>query len=433
MLFVGDLAVFVVALYVTLAIRYLGIPKTDLFLQHLVPFAILFLVWTLVFFIAGLYERRILILKNRLVQAIAKVQITNSLIGILFFYFVPFQYFGITPKINLLLYMLISIVLVLFWRVYFYSFFSIRNKEKAILIGSGNEFKDLKEAINGDNHSNLEFVYFIDSEILQSIDFNEEIVKKIYSENITTIVADLDNEKMGPILPHLYNLVFSKVRFIDLHKVYESVFEQISLSLVRYNWFLENVSFSSPKPAFDFLKRFFDILLSMVFGIISLVFYPLIIFVIYITDGRPVFFIQERVGKDNQIIKITKFRTMTKDGKKVTSVGKILRKIRIDELPQLWNVFSGSMSLVGPRPEIPELVKEYKKEISYYEIRHILKPGLSGWAQIHQDNPPKFAVALSETKTKFSYDLYYIKNRSLLLDLKIALRTIAILLSRTGI
>ena len=118
---------------------------------------------------------------------------------------------------------------------------------------------------------------------------------------------------------------------------------------------------------------------------------------------------------------------------KVTRVGSFLRASRIDELPQLWNVFKGDISLIGPRPELPALVKRYSEEIPYYNVRHLIKPGLSGWAQIYHDQHSHHEVDTLETKNKLSYDLYYIKNRSLMLDLKIALKTLKILLSRSGV
>jgi lipopolysaccharide/colanic/teichoic acid biosynthesis glycosyltransferase len=118
---------------------------------------------------------------------------------------------------------------------------------------------------------------------------------------------------------------------------------------------------------------------------------------------------------------------------RVTKVGAFLRKTRIDELPQLWNVLRGDLSLIGPRPELPALAAVYEKEIPYYNVRHLIKPGLSGWAQLYQRVPPKGAVATNETKSKLSYDLYYLKNRSMMLDFKIALKTIKTLVSRNGI
>jgi lipopolysaccharide/colanic/teichoic acid biosynthesis glycosyltransferase len=121
-----------------------------------------------------------------------------------------------------------------------------------------------------------------------------------------------------------------------------------------------------------------------------------------------------------------------REKEKITRVGNFIRKTRLDELPQFFNVLIGDLSFIGPRPEKPELAFTYESEIPFYNVRHLVKPGLSGWAQIYQDNPPKFGLNIEDTKTKLAYDLYYIKNRSLLLDLKIALRTIKTLLSRTG-
>ena len=137
-----------------------------------------------------------------------------------------------------------------------------------------------------------------------------------------------------------------------------------------------------------------------------------------------------------------KFRTMKiandsgkwNSGEKnyVTTIGAFLRKTRLDELPQLWNVVFGDVSLIGPRPEFPDAVKTYENEISYYGIRHLIKPGLSGWAQIYHDNHPHHGIGIAETKEKLSYDLYYMKHRSFILDLQIVLKTIKKLLSIKG-
>ena len=162
---------------------------------------------------------------------------------------------------------------------------------------------------------------------------------------------------------------------------------------------------------------------------------------IKLDDGGPIFFSQERIGKDNKKIKIVKFRTMSNkedvdfsndSEKRITKIGDFLRRSRIDEIPQIWSVIKGDQSLIGPRPEVPTLVRSYEDEISYYKVRHLIKPGLSGWAQIYHDNHPHHGLGVSQTKEKLSYDLYYVKNRSFFLDLKIALRTVAKLISRKG-
>ncbi len=425
----GDIVFFLAALWLTLLVRYLSLPNSELWLAHFAPFFFIFTMWVFVFFIAGLYEKHTLMLKSRLPSVILRAQIVNSGIAVLFFYLIP--YFIITPKTNLFIDLIFSFGLIYFWRVYLVSFFGFKKREKALLIGSGEEMKELKEEVNQNSRYSMKFISSIDLDKLESIDFQEEIVKKIYSEGVSTVVVDLRNEKVTPILPNLYNLIFSKVRFIDKYKVYEDIFDRVPLSLVNYNWFLENIS-SSSHVVYDFLKRTMDISVSLALGVVSLFIYPFVYIAVKFDDGGPVFFAQDRIGKGGRVIKIIKFRTMS-SGDKVTRVGNILRKTRIDELPQLLNVLKGDISLVGPRPELPSLVKLYEKEIPYYNVRHLIKPGLSGWAQIHQVKPPKFNVGYGETKVKLSYDLYYIKGRSFMLDLKIALQTIKTLLSRSGV
>lgn len=436
-LFLGDIAFFFVALWVTLFIRYAAPPSGSLLESHLVPFSFLFLSWIIVFFIAGLYEKQVHILKSRLPAVIFNAQVVNSILAVLLFYFVPA--FGITPKTNLFIYLVVSFSLILFWRLSLVPALGFRKKEKAILIGSGDEMRELREEVNGNPRYNLSFISSIDLNEVDALDFQNDVLDVIYREGVTTIVVDIRNEKVNPILPRLYNLIFSKIKFIDKYKIYEDIFDRAPLSLVGYNWFLENIS-SSSRFGYDALKRGMDIVASLALGILSLPLHPLIFLAIKLEGGGPAFFVQERVGYNNKTIRIVKFRSMTADGvpdadtgKRVTSVGAFLRTTRLDELPQLWNVLRGDLSLVGPRPEIPELVRLYEKEIPYYNVRHLIKPGLSGWAQLYHERHPHHHADTDETRVKLSYDLYYIKNRSFILDCKIALKTVKLILSRQGI
>lgn len=437
-LFIGDLVFFTLSLFIALWVRYAELPSFQKFQTHLVPFSILFLVWIIVYFIAGLYEKHTLILKGKLPSIILNSQIANSFIAIVFFYLVPI--FGIAPKTILFIYLFISFVAILVWRLYGVSLFTRREKQPALLIGAGEEMKELLHEVNGNSRYDIFFMSSIDVHNIDSIDIQEEIIKTVYSNNIKIIAIDFSHEKITPLLPHLYNLIFSKVRFIDSHKIYEDIFDRIPLSLVTYSWFLENISIS-PTFTYDILKGIMDFVLSFVIGVISLVFYPFVYLAIKLDDGGKLFILQERVGKDGRIFSLYKFRSMSRNEtdlsstiqNRVTRVGNILRKTRIDELPQLWNILKGDLSLVGPRPELPSGVNIYEKEIPYYNIRHLIKPGLSGWAQIHQENHPHHGTAVIETKEKLTYDIFYIKNRSLWLDLKIALKTVKSLLSRTGI
>ncbi|KKQ77674.1 MAG: hypothetical protein A3A96_01170 [Candidatus Zambryskibacteria bacterium RIFCSPLOWO2_01_FULL_39_39] len=436
-LFLGDIILLYFSLWSALALREWGIPSQSYWDLHFWPFTIIIGVWILVFFISGLYEKHTLILKSRLPSTVFNAQIANSFIAVLFFYFIP--YFGITPKTNLFIYLIISFVAILLWRIYGDRILHPLVKQKGIIVGSGEEMKDLLEEVNNNPRYGLEFISSVDLNRIAGVDFQNEILSRVYSEEVQIIAIDLKNEKVEPILPHLYNLIFSRVKFIDMYKIYEDLFDRIPLSLVRYNWFLENISTES-RATYDILRRIMDVILSFLIGVFALLIYPLVALLIKFDDGGSIFFEQERVGKNNKIIKVKKFRTMSKrsiDAERseveITRVGKWLRKSRIDELPQLWSVFKGDMSMIGPRPEIPALVKHYESEIPYYNVRHLIKPGLSGWAQLYHTDPPKVNADSEKTRRKLSYDLYYIKNRSFMLDLKIALKTIKALLSRSGV
>jgi lipopolysaccharide/colanic/teichoic acid biosynthesis glycosyltransferase len=433
--------VFLFSLWLTLWIRYQTFPSTSLFYDHLQPFSLLFLASLIVFFIAGLYEKHTLILKSQLPSVLLNTQILNSILAIIFFYFIP--YFGIAPKTNLFIYIIVSSCFFFLWRLYGPTIpwlFGSRNKQGAILVGSGEEVNDLYAEVNGNTQYPLKFISRLDISRLDQEELKNQIAKQITSQGSAFVVIDFRDERVAAILPELYNLIFSHVHFIDFHRMYEDIFDRIPLSLVRHDWFLENIS-TSPKTSYDFLKRITDVLAAIFFGMISLIFYPFIILAIKIDDGGSIFISQDRVGQNNKIFTLLKFRSMSFNDSgnpskvaknKVTRVGNFIRKTRIDELPQLWNLLKGDVSLIGPRPEFPAFVAQYEKEIPYYRVRHLIKPGLSGWAQLYHKDPPKMTVDKDKTRAKLSYDLYYIKNRSLLLDIKIALKTLKVFTQRSG-
>jgi len=443
LLFSGDIFFFLLALWITLFLRDFSVPNAGIFYNHFEPFALLFIAWILVFFISGLYEKHTILFKRKLPSVIVNAQITNVIIAALFFFLIP--YFGITPKTTLAIYLLISSLLIIGWRLYMFPQIRPRRKEKAALIGKGYELEELIHEVNENPRYNLEFVGVVnlddvaDTRLLQN-----EIRQHIDNGNITTVVADTRNEQLDPLLSLFYDQSYRKrrLKFVDMYRVYEGIFSRVPLSLLHYSWILENIS-SSPKVIYDVLKRVMDIVISIAVGVVSLIVYPFVWLAIKIEDGGPLFSCQDRVGKNNQNVRLIKFRTMAFDdqgqwdtkGKEnyVTKVGAFLRTTRIDELPQLWNVLTGSVSLIGPRPEFPQAVAHYIEQIPHYNVRHLIKPGLSGWAQIYHENHPHHGTGVEQTREKLSYDLYYIKNRSLMLDIQIALKTIKTFLSRSGV
>jgi exopolysaccharide biosynthesis polyprenyl glycosylphosphotransferase len=430
-LFLGDILVFLASLWLTLWVRYFEFPQGDTWYDHVVPFSFLFVVWVVIFMIAGLYRKHTVLFKRRLPGVILRAQIINILIAATFFFLIP--YFGIAPKTNLFIYLVISFLFVVFWRIYIYQFIDSKRKRSGLLIGSGVELVELQSEINENSSYDLFFEETLDLDKLSSDNIVSEAEETIKRNNISVIAIDATDERVVPALPVLYSLIFLGIEIVDISKVYENIFERVPLSFVKQNWLLDNVGLST-KVVYDSVKRLFDIAVGVFIGIPAIILYPFVYLAIKLDDGGSIFYYQERVGANGETVRLSKFRSMSQTEKeKITRIGSFLRKTRIDELPQLLSVLKGDLSLIGPRPETPELAALYERRIPYYNVRHLIKPGLSGWAQIHQDNPPKYGVQYDETALKLSYDLYYVKHRSVVLDFQIALQTVKTLLSRTGL
>lgn len=441
-LIAGDIIAYVFSLILTLTIRYGSLPSRGLLYNHIPSFAILFILFLLISFSAGLFDKQLVMMRGRIWGMLIRVQIINFLIGIAFFYFAPVL---IAPKANLFIYIIISTGCLFLWRQVMFPVVTISRKQAAVIVGAGEDLDDLYSEINTTGRYELIFKESIKPSDFVS-DMARQIADAVKKNGATIVVADLHDRRIEATIPFLYSLVFSGVQIIDAGKMYEAVFDRIPLSMVGERWLIENSGTAlGSRRIYDIVKRLVDIFLASILGLISLLFYPLVYLAIYFDDRGALTITQDRIGKNGKSIKITKFRSMNADdggsyknngGKtslKVTKVGKFIRLTRIDELPQLWSVIKGDQSLIGPRPELPALVNIYEKEIPYYNVRHLIKPGLSGWAQISHRAHPHHAVAVDDTRDKLSYDLYYVKNRSLALDTRIALQTVKSILSKQGV
>ncbi|MCA9367589.1 sugar transferase [Candidatus Kaiserbacteria bacterium] len=448
-LIIGDILVFVVSLWLTLLIRYFAWPSEALLTAHLGPFLILSGVWLFIFYLAGMYDKHTTFLKSLLFSRILNTQFVNILVAALLFLIIPF---GIAPKTNLVIYLVVSVVLISLWRLKVVNLLSPRTQHKAILIAEGDEAIELVDEINNNDRYNYSFVRIIDEAAAAKTDnFESKLLELIDREGITMIVANARGEHIEKVLPLLFDLAFLRFRFtfLDFNKVYEDTFDRVPLSALRYEWFITHVS-QSKSLFYDVSKRMIDIIGSLIIGVLLIVLLPFIWLAKKIEGrGDAVFMSQKRIGQFNEPMEVLKIQTMSvndaasstwtdedaKKGNEITRVGAVLRKTSIDELPQVWNILKGEMSLIGPRNDIAGLASRLAEEIPYYNIRNFVKPGVSGWAQTHQyymgtNISPQ---SLEETRLRLAYDLYYVKNRSFLLDMEIALRTIKTLLSRFGI
>lgn len=228
---------------------------------------------------------------------------------------------------------------------------------------------------------------------------------------------------------------------VDLRSFYEHVAERLPVLHITEEWLLLNEGFSlTTGGSLRRLKRAMDVLISLLLLIPAAPVMLLSALIIRLESPGPVIYTQKRVGLNEKEFTVYKFRSMRQDAEKngavwaskddarVTHFGKFIRKVRIDELPQIWNILRGDMSFIGPRPERMEFVTQLKKSIPYYSLRHTVKPGLTGWAQVCYP----YGASEEDARNKLEYDLYYIKNMSILLDFKIILKTVGVVLFPRG-
>ncbi len=435
LVFAGDMVVFVLSLWGTLFLRYQTLPSWELFWLHFELFWVLFVVWALVFYMAGLYSKRVLLVQYRLTGALLNTHLLNTTLAALFFFLAPGL--GIAPKTNLIIYLVVSLVAILVWRLLVLPRIAHPSvRERAALIGSGSDAQELYEEVSRNPRYGIEFAFVISVE--EATSNASALLSRFAQERVSTLIVDTSDKRTEPLLEQIYTLAFLKHRyqFVDLHRIYEEVFDRVPLSLLRYEWFLKNVA--RPSSGFyAFFKRFVDIVGALAMGALMLVLMPFIYIAMKLEGPGPLFISQERIGQYGSRMRAYKFRSMSfndaaastwvgEDTKnRVTRVGSFLRRTSLDEFPQFLNVLRGELSLVGPRNDIVGLGERLAESLPYYMARYVVKPGITGWAQINQRYEPGniSPQSIEETKTRLAYDFYYIRHRSLALDITVALKT----------
>jgi exopolysaccharide biosynthesis polyprenyl glycosylphosphotransferase len=254
------------------------------------------------------------------------------------------------------------------------------------------------------------------------------------------ILAATASSLSTELLERLVHAQFQETRVYTLESFYETQWRYLPLGIIDPFWPLQSGFQLARISPYHYLKRLFDIVASATALLVCAPLFVLIPFLIWLEDGNPVFFRQERVGRDGRRFILFKFRTMRcsdeadediytrKGDRRVTAVGRLLRKLRLDELPQLWNALKGDISLIGPRPEWSKCAERYEQTIPFYHFRHLVKPGITGWAQV---NYP-YGESDEDAVEKLKYDLYYIRHYSLKLDAMIVLKTLYTMLFGKG-
>ena len=315
---------------------------------------------------------------------------------------------------------------------------AIVRKQKILFVGENSYTKDLLESIKNDDQYKL--MGFLKDEKDETL---KKIVLKMCAVGKIDIIVDFGEEllKDSKLVDILLQYKLNGLQFYNYLEFYEMYENKLPVSHLSSKWFLENSGFEIYYNNFNLrAKRLLDLIFAIIIGICTLPLMIMAAIIVKLESKGPIFFVQERIGEGNKKFNIVKFRTMTTDAEKngpqwaskndnrVTRWGKIMRATRIDELPQLWNVLRGEMSFVGPRPEREYFIQQLEKEIPYYNLRHTVKPGLTGWAQVMYP----YGASVEDAYRKLQYDLYYIKHHDIIFDIKVLLKTITIVIFGKG-
>ena len=356
------------------------------------------------------------------------------------------------PRIGVGAFLLYASLLTLAWRMFFIRIYKTTGQRRRILlIGAGRAGQTLAELYESLGTRSFTIIGFVDDDRqklrkkyhgLQVLGPSDHLLNLIDAFHISDIVVAINGEIRGETFQTILDAQERGIEVTRMPILYEEMTGRVPVHHLESDWiirsFVDEVRVSG---FYELAKRLLDILGGLVGVIILLIFMPFISLAILLDSGRPIFYSQTRLGRGASKFTIYKFRTMKQDAEqdgeaklaekndpRVTRVGDFLRKSRLDEFPQFWNVLRGEMSLVGPRAERPELIAEYQKQIPFYRARLLVKPGLTGWAQINYG----YYASVTEMSVKLEYDLYYIKHRTLAMDFQIILRTISTVLRRTG-
>jgi len=311
-------------------------------------------------------------------------------------------------------------------------------KERVIFVGENDYTQDLLESVKKDG----QYVFTASLNNTDMKALGKEIVE-MYKTKKFDVLVDFTDKLLGDpkLTGKLLQYKLEGLQYYNYLEFYETYENKLPISHLSPKWFLENTGFEIYHNNFNLkAKRLLDLLFAMLIGIFAAPVIILAAIIVKLESKGPIFFIQERIGEGNRKFNIVKFRSMTTDAEKngpqwaskndnrVTKFGKIMRATRIDELPQLWNVLRGEMSFVGPRPEREFFIQQLEKEIPYYNLRHTVKPGLTGWAQVMYP----YGASVEDAYRKLQYDLYYIKHHSIPFDVKVLLKTVTIVIFGKG-
>lgn len=442
LLLFSDSVALAVSFVVALLLGHRAHFTLDLLSAHGLGFATLFVSTLLLFFILDGYSLHKI--PQRFAQQ-ALILALGLLASLIMSSFIFYFFREPVPRAVLILFFLNSLALIVFFRYRLNQRMLSLIQWRVLLVGDGPRSIEVAQLISSRAYLRTEVVGYVTEEdgrqdldrlpCLGSFQDVVSIAEERGVDQVIVTVATQDDALMKIMLACMQK----KIKVSEFRRVIEEITGKVPVGHLNDRWFIRELS-TSDKRYFWYLKRLCDLLVSGIGFCLALPLLPVIALAIKLDSRGPVFYSQQRMGRGGRPFRAWKLRTMvdgadrnnvhwtTDNDHRITRVGRIIRKSRLDEVPQLLNIIKGDMSLIGPRPEALSLAEMYLREIAYYAERHMVTPGITGWAQI---NYP-YGNSLEDTRQKLMYDFYYIKNRSVVLDLMIFLRTIRIMLTGKG-
>ena len=386
-------------------------------------------------------------------QKTLRIVITTALICIavylLIFFLAPAK---TLPRRGVIIFFIAAAIFTLLWQRIFTHFFFVKNAFiNTIIVGAGKAGQKIAEIINTTEGVPYHVIGFIDDdpwkigteiEGYRVLSGSEDYFKMIETHQVTQVIMAISNHLDDTLFDALTMSEERGVTVTTMPMVYEELLGRVPVHLLNTDWLLRSFyDMSHTSLFFEIAKRVFDIIGGLVGMVFLAIVTPFVSIATLIDTGRPVFYSQERLGLRGSTFNMLKFRTMVQNAEKdgvarpasehdsrITRVGSFLRRSHIDEMPQFLNVLRGELSLVGPRAERPQIVKELQREVPFYRARLLVRPGLTGWAQVNQN----YAAGTEENTIKLEYDLYYIKHRSLFMDLSVIFHTLKTIFGLKG-
>ena len=356
------------------------------------------------------------------------------------------------PRIGVGAFLVYASGLTLVWRMLFIRLYkSTGQRRRMIIVGAGKAGQTIAELYRKLDTRSFNIIGFVDDDRrkvgsefhgVKVMATSAQLLNLVDAYRISDLVVAINGEIEGSTFQTILDAQERGVDITRMPLLYEEMTSRVPVHHLESDWIIRSfVDGLQVSGIYELSKRLLDIIGALFGLVIFVILLPFLALAIWLDTGTPIFYTQDRLGKGGARFKIYKFRSMLQDADiegapfttlendpRVTRVGSFLRRTRLDELPQFWSVLRGEMSLVGPRAERPGLVTEYQIQIPFYRARLLVKPGLTGWAQINYG----YVSSVTETVVKLEYDLYYIKHRTLAMDVSIILRTIGTVLRRTG-